>query len=161
MPAKKSKVSRKKSIHKKHSSRKEKIEKTPELMVQIGDPKILRKDILESLREIILFMQSYEKFRAIQEEKVQLFTTLKSQVKEISSLIQNKLPIYLPKGKLKAAKIPEYKEEEEEPEVKSRAPVSPKVEVVSVKPKTENPKSDIDDLEMQLKDIENQLQDIQ
>ena len=38
-------------------------EKEPEYVVNISDPKGLRKDILETLREVIIFMQSYEKFR--------------------------------------------------------------------------------------------------
>ena len=36
------------------------LEKEPEYMIQISDPKMLRKDLLESLREVIIFMQGYE-----------------------------------------------------------------------------------------------------
>ncbi|PIN87781.1 hypothetical protein COV12_01985 [Candidatus Woesearchaeota archaeon CG10_big_fil_rev_8_21_14_0_10_32_24] len=74
----------------------------PAYMVQLSDPKSLRKDILESLREIIIFMQAHEKFMRIQEEKVMLFTQLKTDIQDLNSLIEHKLKKHLPKGKLKA-----------------------------------------------------------
>src|SRR3989344_2405653 len=70
------------------------------LMVQIHEPKNLRKDILEWLREIIIFMQGYETFRKIQEEKVKTFAQLRDDVKVLNNLIDTKLRRYLPKGKL-------------------------------------------------------------
>src|SRR3990167_9497142 len=70
------------------------------LMIQLHEPKNLRKDILEGLREIIIFMQGYEAFRMIQEEKVRTFAQLRDDVKSLNSLMDNKLRRYLPKGKL-------------------------------------------------------------
>ena len=74
--------------------------KAPDYVVQIGDPKLLRKDLLESLREIIIFMQGYEKFKRIQEEKIKLFSLMKKQKSELDRLIQVKLRSHIPRGKL-------------------------------------------------------------
>ncbi len=129
-------------------------EKEPEYMVQVSDPKILRKDLLETLREIIIFMQGYEKFRKLQEEKVMTFTALKSDVKELNVLINHRLRKHLPKGKLRALKeevpaLPEELEEQpEEPRPRGAGREVPK-------------KNELDELEMQLRDIETQLRKVQ
>src|SRR3989344_2575606 len=70
------------------------------LMVQVSDPKNVRKDLLEALREIIIFMQGYEAFRKIQEEKIAVFVQLRDDVKVLNNLVDNKLRRLLPKGKL-------------------------------------------------------------
>ncbi|MBS3127457.1 hypothetical protein J4228_04805 [Candidatus Woesearchaeota archaeon] len=148
-----------KSSHPAKKARKEKVaqaEKNPEYMVNIQDPKNLRKDVLESLREVIIFMQGYESFRQIQEEKVALFTKLKKEVSELQLLVNNKLRKYLPQGKLRAISREQYIKEE-----------PPKVEKVEIVPKTAPPvepvekemaPSDLEQLEGQLRDIERELQ---
>ena len=75
-------------------------DKSLNLMIQLNEPKNIRKDILEALREIIIFMQGYEAFRKIQEEKITTFSQLKEDVRSLNSLIDAKLRRYLPKGKL-------------------------------------------------------------
>lgn len=124
-------------------------------MVQVSDPKVLRKDLLETLREIIIFMQGYEKFRKLQEEKVATFAALKSDVKELNVLINHRLRKYLPKGKLRVVKdnVPELPEGPEEIEPPRARPASPGKEA----PK----KTELDELEVQLRDIENQLRRVQ
>lgn len=136
----------------------------PEYMVQISDPKMLRKDLLESLREVIIFMQGYEKFRKIQEEKVALFIDLKASVKEINSLIDHKLRKYFPKGKLKPITETRFSEAEKVEVVsmdKPRSKTMPQKEFIP-EPEREKskPKSDLAELETQLNDIENQLRNI-
>lgn len=117
--------------------------KEPEYTVHLGDPKMLRKDILESLREIIIFMQGYERFRKIQEEKVAHFGALKHKALEISRIVDTKLKRYFPKGKLKS-----IQKRAEEPPEEERVP-------------TGNPSvSDLDKLEGQLKEIEGKLQGV-
>ena len=92
-----------KSHHKSHPSKSpEPKPKEPQFMVQVHDTKVLRKDILESLKDVIIFMQGYEKFRKIQEEKVLRINELKASVKELHNFIDNKLRRVLPKGKLDA-----------------------------------------------------------
>ncbi|HIG93244.1 TPA: hypothetical protein HA242_00200 [Candidatus Woesearchaeota archaeon] len=135
-------------------------EKEPSYMVQVGDPKMLRKDLLESLREIIIFMQGYEKFRKIQEEKLSTFGTLRTQVKEINNLVDNKLRHYFPKGKLKPFLGVKQKEAPADvAEQPAMVEVEPPLKTLPAGPKPVA-RSDLDELESQLKDIENQLRDI-
>ena len=138
-------------------------EKGPDYVVQVRDPKMVRKDILEGLREVIIFMQGHERFRQIQLEKVSLFNTLRSDVRQINSLIDGKMRSYFPKGKIKGIKIapqeakpvekkqiePDVPEEEEDlkiiPPVQKEAPAY---------------QNELDELESQLKDIEGQLRNV-
>ncbi len=130
-------------------------------MIQINDPKMLRKDILESLREVIIFMQSYEKFRKIQEEKISLFSSLKTSVKELNSLIDNKLRSYLPKGKLRPV-MDNRPEAESSTEIAKEQEIPPAKKVIKPEPKKEpeeeyKPRDTLEELETQLSDIEAQL----
>ena len=149
-----SKTTKKRSTSKRSSTHKIKaVNKEPEYTVQISDPKMLRKDILESLREVIIFMQGYDKFRKIQEEKVILFNRLKLEVKELNSL-NHKLSKHLPKGKLAPVKEKVLFNEitikkEEEKAILEDLPKPPKVE-----------DEGLDVLESQLSEIEEQLDKI-
>lgn len=130
-------------------------EKEPEYMVQIHDPKDTRKNILESLREVIIFMQSYEKFKKIQEEKVATFTQLKKSITEINKLVDG-LKSHFPKGKLKEIGI-----KPEPVKKKVEVPVEPEeVEEVTVEVPVKKTVSELDELENQLKDIEGQLRNM-
>lgn len=122
----------------------------PSYMVRVPDPTTVRRDILESLREIILFMQAYEHFSTIQEEKKAIMDDVKNQVKEISRIINTDLKSKMPRGKLKALHD-KYKVRETKPLTK--APVRPKREV--------DTSNSLDNLENQLRDIERQLKEIQ
>ncbi len=139
----------KKVVHKKKAVK----ENTPDYMVQIAEPKIVRKDILESLREVIIFMQGYEKFRKIQEDKVSLFSSLRFQIKELRSLINDNLRKKMPQGKLKGINP------ESPIEVNQRTVDKSELEVANVNKKSISAaSSDLTELESQLRDIENQLQ---
>ena len=168
MVKKATKKSPRKATRTSHTKKTIKIDKNPEFMVQLGDPMVLRKDLLESLREVIIFMQGYEKFRAIQEDKVTLFTSLQSDLKELNNLIDGKLRKLLPKGSLTAVT---QKQQLEEFKSKEKVEIEDRVEVVPFKsstpaapttPREENPAplDDIGILENQLRDIENQLQNL-
>ena len=162
-PAKKRKKSR--SAPRKRQTR---TEKEPDYMIQISEPKLLRKDILESLREVIIFMQGYEQFTAIQTEKVALFEQLQGQLKEVDSLINGKLRKYFARGKLKPIN-PEAEHPQEEVEEESPGSPAPRLAARSLQKSTisdTNPlidipaPGDLDQLESQLKDIESQLKNI-
>lgn len=136
----------------------------PKYMVQISDPKMLRKDLLESLREVIIFMQGYEKFRKIQEEKVALFIDLKASVKDLNSLIDHKLRKYFPKGKLKPITETRFSEPEKVEVVSMEKPRQKNMPQKDFEPETveeeSRPKNDLAELETQLNDIESQLRNI-
>src|SRR3989344_7263655 len=125
-------------------------QKEPEYTIQLADPKMLRKDILEGLRDVILFMQCYEKFRKIQAEKVATFHTLAVQLKGVRSLIDSKLSKYLPKGKLHPIKkIPQMNMQPQQEETGM---------VMQQPERTRNvPAQELDELESQLREIESQL----
>ncbi len=151
----------------------------PDYVIQVSDPKMLRKDILEGLREVIIFMQGYDQFRKVQEEKTMLFTQLKNDVKDIQQMIDNKLRLYLPKGKVhglvKVATTREIvREVKKQPTIVTRAPIivtrvagvpvqqapvlTPQQVVRESVPIV--PANELAELEAQLKDIENQLQNV-
>jgi len=144
-------------------------EKEPDYVIQISDPKVLRKDILESLREVIIFMQGYEKFRRIQEEKVATISILKEQIKDTESMINRHLRKYLPAGKLKptfnvgqrhleTAIVSAQPVDEEAPAPVLVPTYQQKKPAVAV---TQKSKGELEELESQLQDIEQQLQNIQ
>jgi len=141
-------------------------DKNPEYMVQVNEPKILRKDLLECLREVIMFMQSYEKFRKIQEDKVAVFSQLKADVRELNAMFDT-LKSHLPKGKLRGLPItmpemekPRVQEQKEIP-VQEVPVVREERPVFKTYPKAvPEEKSELDELEDQLKDIEGQLRNI-
>ena len=162
-------MSKKKTSRKRSSSKKKvvhrrttgsRLEKNPEYMVQVSEPKILRKDMLESLREVIIFMQGYEKFKSIQDEKIKLFKILKLQVREIDNIVQGKLSKLLPKGKLKAVQesLPSAQDAEFEDKIEDLEIVDVKKEEVAPRyEKARETRRELDLLEDQLKGIEDQL----
>ena len=148
--AKKKRATKSKSVNR--TTRKAPVKhhvKEPEYMIQINDPRTARKNILESLREVIIFMQNYEKFKSIQLEKVATFSQLKKDVSEINSMV-DKLKHYFPKGKLKP-----ISEEKHPEEPLHQEPVMEKPKAVPAPVK--KTVSELDELESQLKDIEGQL----
>ena len=146
-------------------------EKQPQFMVHISDPKMLRKDVLEALRESIIFLQGYETIKKLQQEKVALFQQIKNDIKELSNLIDNKLKKYLPRGKLLEQGLKE-KKEQPMPTPSIPQPASTEVNLpyepvesksTQVKPAQQLPKieeNNLDDLERQLQEIENQLRSV-
>lgn len=135
-------------------------ENEPSYVVQVNDPKMLRKDVLEALREVILFMQGYEKFRKIQEDKVVLFNVLKADVRDLNTIVDTKLKKYMPKGNLKVMKQEKPKEEQQQVKVVLMNQ-APKVVIEKYHDEpVEVGNNDLEDLENQLKSIEDQLRNI-
>ncbi len=143
-------------------------DKGPDYVVQVSDPKMLRKDVLEGLREVIIFMQGYDTFRKVQEEKLVLFNQLKSDVRDINNLVETKLKHYLPKGKIQGMAKPEVKKEVRAADVRRPVVVASSVMTkpapVAVVPRADVsadiPTGELAELEAQLKEIEDQLQNI-
>ncbi|MEK6809088.1 MAG: hypothetical protein AABY40_00275 [Nanoarchaeota archaeon] len=132
------------------------------LMVQVSDPKNVRKDLLEGLREIIIFMQGYESFRKIQEEKIAVFAQLRDDLKVLNNLVDTKLRRLLPKGKLaglvsRPAERVEILEKEEEEEPMPEPKPKPKMMPMPKPQPQQEESSELDDLEEQLREIESRL----
>lgn len=132
----------------------------PEFTIQIGDPQSLRKDLLESVRELILFMQGFDRFKKLQQEKLVEFSKLKSDARALTTLVDTKIRRCLPKGTLKNKAVKEEKakkvvaERHEEVMPKS-VTIAPSRSAPEPAPKPEH--SELEELEAQLQDIENQL----
>ena len=120
-------------------------EREPEYMINIPDPTMVRKEILEAVRETILFMQGSEDFHTLQQEKVALFASLKRKIGEINGLVDRKLRRFMPKGKLKPL-LKHEKKDHFSPSQREEKEVPPI--------------SQFDDFEEQLKDIEGRLQHV-
>lgn len=142
-------------IHKKHKTE-DKHPKEPDLMVQIAEPSVLRRDILEGLREIIIFMQGYERFKKLQDEKMKTYADLRDDLRQINSLINNHLSRYVPRGKLRGLVQAVPKQEQviatAESKVEPRTKIPEPVVITEDDPFTH--------LEGQLKDIERELQNM-
>ena len=136
--------------------------KEPSFMIQIADPKVLRRDVLESLRETIIFMQGYETFKKIEDEKKATFEEMREHLRQITSLCNNQLTKYIPKGKLKGI-TDKLLSEEAVLSKKGGAstPVVPKSEAPKAEvPAPVVPQSNLEELERQLADIEKELQGV-
>jgi hypothetical protein len=138
-------------------------EKNPDFMVQVPEARMLRKDILENVREVIIFMQGFENFHKIQEEKIATFAKLRGQLRDLNRMIEDQLRKAFPRGKLKAAEKGQPAKKEEKPEA---APVEVlrQQSFVSAPPPSPEPSeeepSELDQLEAQLQSIENQLRNV-
>jgi hypothetical protein len=111
--------------------------------VGVTDPTEVRRNLLESTRDIVIFLRTYENFKRIRAEKVREIEKLKLQIQEITRIL-NKLRRDLPKTRLR-------EKAEEIVEKGGRKPVVK----ISQPRKTEG--SDVDRLEQELNAIEEKL----
>jgi hypothetical protein len=139
--------------------------------VGIKDDREVKRNILESMKDILQSLQKFEDFRHTRLEKNRSILELKRVVKEINSLV-GKLKVSLPKSNINVKltseeiKIEEdiiemgkEKEQEVETQVKSQSRDSKLEEDASVEVNTKKiGKKDIDKLESELSMIESRLQ---
>lgn len=129
--------------------------KEPEIFfVGVEDPIELRRSILESSKEIVQYLQRFERFKKVRSEKASEIVKLRIQTKEINKLVRQ-LKLLLPKTKLRR-KVPKP----EEPKEIKRTPImEEEIEPVKIPiPKIEaKPMSDIEKLEAELSEIEDRL----
>ena len=104
------------------------------LFVNVAGSDELRRELLESSRNIVEILKNFENFKSLNGEKYKQIANLKSKLNEISRLM-NQLKTVLPSVKMKAHK--KAKKEE----------VRPVVE----------PVSELNALEQELNDIESKL----
>lgn len=135
----------------------------PEFTIQIGDPQALRKDLLESVRELILFMQGFDRFKKLQQEKLVEFSKLKADARALTTLVDTKMRRCLPKGTLKSKAVKEEKTkkviaERHEEAMPESVIVASSLSAPEPAPKSEH--SELEELEAQLQEIENQLKKV-
>jgi hypothetical protein len=110
--------------------------------VGVRDPTEVRRNLLESSRELVVFLKTYENFKRIRIQKVEEINKLKLLINQISRTI-NKLRRDLPKTKLRE------KSEETIKKGGERRIVKMPVKVKAM--------SDVERLESELTDIEEKL----
>jgi len=128
--------------------------------VKVKEPSQVRKELLESLKDIVENLHRFEKFKAIREEKLEYLNKLRIDVKELiklnaklkSSMPETKLRIALQKSKEVSMKKHRYKKKALKKVVKEEDVFNePKA------PKMEKPKSELDKLQSELSAIESRL----
>ena len=117
-------------------------EKEEGIFVGVKDPLRVRKDILESSREVLESLKAYESFKQVREEKRMLFEQLRSDARGIS-LLFGRLRGELPQLKVPAPKVEKAKAQSQ-PNQGNQAPATEKT-----KPATE-----VERLEQELAQLE-------
>ena len=120
--------------------------------VEIRSPNEVKRDILESLKDIVESLQRFEKFKELRKEKNNKIDELKSNIKEINKLISN----------LKEA-IPDYnlRDVKFKPIAKKTKKVEKKIPQKEVVKKAKRPATELEKLESELGSIEEKLKGLQ
>ena len=152
-------MAKKKTTKKRRTTRKSVSPKKEPYFIGLGDPVELRRNVLEPTREVIQFLQSYEEFKKVKEEKTFTIGLLKEDLKEIKTTI-NKLRRLLPRSKLKAERTYgriKKEIESEHPELKPKPEPKPEP-VPEPEPEPLPPAHpELDSLEKELGEIEKKL----
>ncbi len=154
MAAKKAKKTAPKKAARKNVKRLVAPIKSEVLYMGISNPVDVRRSILECARDMVHFLQMFEKFRVIREEKKEATVILKKQIKELNTLI-NKFKAALPKTNIRTG-IKKPKIEFEAPAEKHEEKAAEKAQENS----SEIPDINVDDieaLEAELHEIEDKL----
>jgi hypothetical protein len=120
------------------------------LYVGVVDPVGLRKDLLNSVRDIIHALKEYEMFTEVREERELLISDLKGVVREINILnarLKQLMPKTRVKGVAKPAEIAPVHMPSQEPEMMRIA-----------KPRIIEEKTRLAELEDELAEVESKLQ---
>jgi hypothetical protein len=131
-------------------------EKTPQdFFMRIENPKLFRRNLLESSKEVLSILKQIYSIKRIREQKKELVTLMNKEIKEIT-LLFDKLEDALPKHSKEELEkqFPQLKKEKPKP-VKTENS-SPKEEKKSQK-KTSEKDSELDKLSRALDDVQNRL----
>ena len=72
--------------------------------VEIREPNEIKRNILESMKDMVENLQRFEKFKDIRKEKIRTINKLGGDLKELNKLISN-LKNSLPESKLRVIKV--------------------------------------------------------
>lgn len=121
---------------------------------EVREPTEVKRNILESLKDIVESLQRFEKFKSVRKEKIGDINKLRKTLKDINKLA-SELKNALPESKLRAIKI---KHELKEKKVKTgRRKVHKKKEEIEEK----KPPTELEKLEYELGAIEEKLKGLQ
>ncbi|MBI2541985.1 hypothetical protein HYV80_04715 [Candidatus Woesearchaeota archaeon] len=129
--------------------------------VQVRNPAEVRRSILETLKEIVGVLQSFEKFRQIRHEKIEKINHLRVQIRQANKMLGD-LRGKLPQTNLRAVVVREAPAKKNHKKKKSKAPEQKK-EKTPQKKDNAPPKKDmteVEKLESQLSAIEGKLKNL-
>ena len=119
------------------------------LFVGLRDPEDVRRNILESLKEIVESLQRFEKFKETRKDKIDHVNKLGKTIKEIGKLVLD-LKNALPEAKIRAVRVSEQEPKEKKKTITRQK--AKQAEEAKTKPLTELQK-----LESELSEIESKL----
>ena len=125
--------------------------------VGVKYPIELRRNILESLKDVVDNLHKFESFKAVREAKAREMENLNSTVKEIDRLL-SKLKSALPKTNLRIQMHAKDLAMQKKEEKKKKALTQKKKEVVREEKKKES--TELERLEKELDIIESKLKDL-
>lgn len=129
--------------------------------VQVKRPGEVRKDILQTLRDVVEALRRFEKFKRIRHEKSLNIQKLRSLLKDSNKMFGN-LKLKLPKTSLKAVTVNEVLPKHGKPAHKENGKSKEKIDKELKKDK--DPKrefTELERLEAQLSAIESKLKDLE
>ena len=121
--------------------------------VQLKQPNDVKRNILESLKNILELLQKFEKFKHIRHEKIENIQKLRVQIKEANRLLGT-LSAKMPQTNLRAAPITETREQKPKHHHKKKSPAKA-AEKAAPKKMTE-----LEKLESELNAIEGKLKNL-
>ena len=124
------------------------------LFVEVREPSEVRRNILESLKNIVETLQRFERFKHIRKEKIRSINKLSSDLKGINKMISD-LKSAIPETKLREIKIKSILKEEEKPKKKKHGKRHKEAE------EKQKPLTEVDRLESELGAIEEKLRGLQ
>ena len=126
------------------------------LFVKVNDSSEVRRDMLESIREILGILQRFEKFKESRKEKIHYISKLGKIVKSINKAMTN-LKKSLPETKITAMKVSKSRT------IKRETPVVRKKDagVMERRHVERRHTSELERLETELSDIEGKIADLE
>ena len=122
--------------------------------VQVKEPSEIRRNILETLRDIVGILQKFEKFKYIRHQKLEKINHLRVQLNHANKMMGN-LRLKLPQTNLKAAIVRETSKMPKKPVYKKSKEKSEEKEKLQKKVPTE-----LERLESELNAIESKLKSL-
>ena len=126
------------------------------LFVEIRGPSEVRRNILESLKNIVETLQRFEKFKHLRKEKIHSINKLSNDLKRMNKMLSD-LKNAVPETKLREIKIKSIlkEEEKEKPKKKKHGKRHKEAE------ERQKPLTEVDRLESELGAIEEKLRGLQ
>lgn len=125
--------------------------------VQVKEPNEVRRNILETLKEIVEVLQRFEKFKHIRHEKLENIQKLKGLLKDANKMLGN-LKLKLPQTNLRATAVRETPRQSKKIHHLKNKKGKPAEEKSEKAPKRET--TELEKLESELSAIESKLKSL-